>query len=88
MPIEKRNISPDAINPTAVEQVKPGKFRFKKAVSSKTAGTEITDLHTMVKTWEDSDSLSAAEFRALTKRTMLFVLRSIIWLATRSSKGA
>lgn len=86
MPTDARKISPDAINPTTMEQVKPGKFRFKKAVSSKTAGTEITDLHTVVKEWENSDGLSAAEFRTLTKRTMLFVLRSIIWLATR--KGA
>lgn len=80
-------VRPDQINPTKVEQVAPGKFRFQKTVNDTTAGNELIQLHTLIKDWQDSDNLNAADFRTLTKRTMLVLLRGLLWVATRSGKG-
>jgi hypothetical protein len=77
-----------AINPTTMQQVAPGKFRFGKTVNDKEAQQDMDKLHGLVKDWQQSDNLDANAFRQLTKRTMIIVLRAIIRLATRSTKGA
>jgi hypothetical protein len=76
-----------AVNPTEVEQLAPGRFRLKKAVSDTTAKGDADKLHTLISEWEASDSLNANEFRELTKRTMIAVLRAVIWVATRRAPG-